>query len=235
VTDNQSTDHTPIAGVVEHYDRMIDEIDDPAHLATDPFFDEGRMRAWMEQADGPAFFQALGDVRGETVLEIGVGTGRVARKVLEMGCDRLTGIDVSPKTLERARRNLAAWPNLELLLCDAEDFVREGAFDAAYCVWAFFHIADQRRALENIVASLRPGGRLVLSLETVDEWLDYGPRRIRQYPIEPEEVVNWLETLNCRVDPPVAVHDAFVPKGGGARLLTTVIKATQKLSPAKKR
>lgn len=51
--------------------------------------------------------------------------------------------------------------------------------------------------MANIVASLKPGGRLALSLETVDEWLDYGPRRIRQYPVAPEQVAEWLEALGC--------------------------------------
>lgn|GEM_PF-2465961 len=148
--------------VARHYDLIIDEIDDPAHPVTDPFYDEGWMREWLEQADGPAFFQALGDVRGQAVLEIGVGTGRVARKVLELGCAHLTGIDISAKTLQRARRNLAGWPNVELVLCDAEEFRRESAFDAAYCVWAFFHIADQRRDGEyrRLAEARRPPGAL---------------------------------------------------------------------------
>lgn len=223
--ENTSPNQPPITGVVEHYDLLIDEADDPAHPQTDPFYDEGLLRAWLEQSDGPAFFQALGDVRGQAVLEIGVGTGRVARKMLELGCAFLTGIDVSPKTLERARRNLAAYSNIELLLCDVKAFTREGAFDAAYCIWAFFHIADQRRALANIVASLKPGGRLVLSLETSGKWLDYGPRRIRQYPVQPDAVVNWLAALHCRVEPPVVVYDAFTPKGEAGRVLTTVVSA----------
>lgn len=217
----------PIAGTAEHYDLLIDEIDDPAHPQTDPFYDKGLLRAWMEQADGPAFWQALGDVRGQAVLEIGVGTGRVARKVLEQGCAKLTGIDISSKTLERARRNLAAYPDVELLLCDAEEFIREEAFDAACCVWAFFHIANQRRALENIIASLKPGGRVVLSLETGDEWLDYGPRRIRQYPVRPDEVVHYLAALGCRVDPPVTVYDAFAPKDQPAPMFAAVVKAVK--------
>ena len=226
MSDQTTPGTAPITSTSEHYDLMIDEIDDPTHPVTDPFFDEGWMRAWMEQADGPAFWQALGDVRDQVVLEVGVGTGRVGRRLLELGCAQLTGIDVSPKTLERARRNLAAYPNLELLLCNVEEFTREGAFDVAYCVWAFFHIADQRCALANIVASLKPGGRLVLSLETVDAWLDYGPRRIRQYPVPQDVVVRWLEELHCHVDPPVVVYDAFALEDTPAPIITTVVKAT---------
>ncbi|WP_461368596.1 class I SAM-dependent methyltransferase, partial [Candidatus Darwinibacter acetoxidans] len=46
------------------------------------------------------------------MLEIGVGTGRLARRVLDMGCRTFTGLDTSAKTLERARENLAAYPNV---------------------------------------------------------------------------------------------------------------------------
>ncbi|MHB9133385.1 MAG: class I SAM-dependent methyltransferase [Armatimonadota bacterium] len=212
---------TEFTDVGQHYELMIDEIDDPAHPITDPFHDEGWLRDWLAQSDGTAFFQSLGDVNGKTLLEIGVGTGRVAKKMLDLGCAQLTGIDISPKTLERAQRNLAAYTNVELVLANAETFLRPNTFDLAYCVWAFFHIADQPRALANIIASLRMGGTLVISLEHVDECLDYGPRKIRQFPVTPEQVVEWLGKLGCLVEPPVMVYDAFVKP---PQVLTTIIK-----------
>jgi ubiquinone/menaquinone biosynthesis C-methylase UbiE len=207
--------------VAEHYDRMIDEIDDPAHHVTDSFFDEGLMRAWMEYADGPAFFAAMGDVRDLRVLEVGVGTGRVAKKLLDLGCAALTGLDISAKSLERARRNLGNDPRVELLLVDILDFDRPDAFDRVYCAWSFFHIADQPRALARMAAALKPGGRLVLSLEEGDEWLDYGPRVIRQYPIDVGAVGDRLSALGCRVEPPVPECDAE------GVLVTTVVSATR--------
>ncbi len=209
-------------GVREHYERMIDEIDDPAHPAMDPFHDPPWMAAWLAQADGPAFFAALGDVRGWHALEIGVGTGRVAKKVLDAGCARLTGLDISPKTLARARQNLAGYANVELLEADIQSFVRAEAFDVAYCVWAFFHFEDQPRALANIVASLKPGGRLALSLEQSNAELDYGSRIIRQHPVTTAQVAAWLTALGCCVGPPVTVTDAFAD---GAPVLTTILRA----------
>lgn len=207
--------------VPEHYDRMIDEIDDPAHPVTDPFFDEGWLRAWLEYADGPAFFAAMGDVRSLRVLEVGIGTGRVARKLLDMGCTALTGLDISVKSLARARRNLGEDPRVELRHVDILDFERPEAYDRVYCAWTFFHICDQPRALARMAAALKPGGRLVLSLEASDAWLDYGPRMVRQYPIDVAAVVERLSALGCRVEPPVPVCDEH------GVLVTSIVAATK--------
>lgn len=196
-------------------------------MITDPFYDTGLLAAWMELADSPVFWEALGDLRGKAVLEVGVGTGRVARKALEHGCACLVGLDISEKTLARAARNLAAWPNIELVHGDMEAFRRENAFDAAYAVWAFFHIADQRRALENLVASLKPGCRLVLSLEKSNPVLDYGPRKIVQHPADPAQVAAWLRELGCMVAPAVEVYDT-VTLGEEKKLFGVVVSAMRK-------
>ena len=213
----------PVTSTTEHYDRMIDEIADPAQpMVTDPFHDTGWLRDWMAQADGAAFWAAVGDVRGKTLLEVGVGTGRVARKMLERGCARLVGIDVSAKTLARARENLAGYNNVELVRADIAEYRCEATFDLVYLVWTIFHLEDKPRALANIVAALKPGGRLVISLERVDDWLDYGPRKIRQYPVSPEELIAMLRDCGCRVAAPVAVYDEMAE---GRPLLATVISA----------
>ncbi len=210
-----------VSSTAAHYDRMIDEIDDPAQpMFTDPFFDKGQLRDWLEQSDGPAFWNAVGDVCGKTLLEVGVGTGRVAKKMLDRGCTRLVGIDASTKTIARARKNLADYANVELLHADITEYRNTVSFDLAYLVWTVFHIEDKPRALANIIASLNPGGRLVISLERVDDWLDYGSRKIRQFPVAPEELIAMFQDYGCRVAEPEAVYDTMAAHPS---LLTTII------------
>lgn len=185
--------------VKDHYDLMAREMDDAGHLVTDPFYDTGPPREWLEHADGARFFEAVGEIAGRDVLEIGIGTGRVAAKFLRQGCASLVGLDISPLSLERAARNLAPFPQVELVLADAQTFARPDSFDIAYAVWTLFHLPDARSALANAVHSLRTGGRVVLSVESVDEVLDYGSRLVKQHPLCPQAVAQWMRELGCEV------------------------------------
>ncbi len=72
-----------------HYDLLIEE-------NNDPFRDPPTLRKYMESWDGQVFLDLMELDPSKTVLEIGVGTGRLAAKTA--GCCRwLTGIDISAK------------------------------------------------------------------------------------------------------------------------------------------
>lgn len=59
----------------EHYDRLAE----PGHGRDDPPFMQKHMARW----DGPLFFDALGDLSNADALEVGIGTGRIERQLLE--------------------------------------------------------------------------------------------------------------------------------------------------------
>lgn len=59
----------------------------------------------MDKWDGSQFINDMHLAGDETVLEIDVGTGRLATKVCGK-CEEFYGIDVSPKTIETAKNNL---------------------------------------------------------------------------------------------------------------------------------
>lgn len=62
--------------VAEHYDLLIDE-------NNDPFRDPAQLKAYMDKWDGNEFISAMMLTGDESVLEIGVGTGRLAARVAE--------------------------------------------------------------------------------------------------------------------------------------------------------
>ena len=70
---------------------------------------------------------------GKYVLEVGVGTGRLARKVCGY-CEKFVGIDISPKTIERAKYNLSEYKNTQLICADILNFESECRFDVIYFV-----------------------------------------------------------------------------------------------------
>ncbi|MEN6642305.1 MAG: methyltransferase domain-containing protein [Armatimonadia bacterium] len=216
----------PTLDTIAHYEHLAEVFADPAQPKIgDPFHDPPQVARWLAQADGADFWQAVGPVEGQTVLEIGLGTGRVAAKMLQRGCAHLTGLEVSPKTLELARANLAQDPRVGFLLQDVVDFIRPATYDLAYSVWTFFHIPDKPRALSNIVTSLKRGGRLVLSIERTAECLDHGTHVVRQYPVEPEQYVRWLQEFGCDVDELVPVADR---QSANHETLTTIVAARKR-------
>ena len=196
----------PVLTAREHYDRLAEA----GHGRNDPPV----MQSYMARWDGPLFREALGDLTGKDVLEVGIGMGRIARQVLNAGCRTLTGLDISPRTTEVARSDLADFPNLELVLADITAFRREQAFDLAYSVLTFMHVEDKPRALSNIVASLRPGGHVVLSIDQPSDTLSYGDWVVPLSPWLPAQYVSALEQAGCEVADPVPLLDSWTGPDG---------------------
>jgi len=162
--------------VKEHYDLLIEEDNDPVN---DPPFLQDYMNKW----DGQPFIDALALKPDSNVLEIGVGTGRLAKKVQEAGCGHFTGIDLSPATIGRARENLSAWPNLSLILGDYIDHQFSRAFDIIYCSLTLFHFEDKRAFIQKVFDLLCDKGRFVLSIPKEKEYfIDMGSRKVDIFP-----------------------------------------------------
>lgn len=181
-----------VVSAFEHYESLIDEGNDPAQ-------DPPVGQAYMSQWDGPLFFDAL-DVVDKRVLEVGIGTGRVAKSVLTRGCQFLTGIDISPKTLSRAQLNFTDFPNTEFILADICDFVRPNAFNVAYSVLTFLHIEDKEQALRNIHVSLIHNGTFLLSVSRDEEWFEFSDRKVKLYPVEVDEYIKLFNRTGFQVE-----------------------------------
>ncbi len=99
--------------------------------------------------------------RGE-VLEIAVGTGRNLPFYPEDV--RLTGIELSPKMLDIARRRARELGRgADLRPGDAQDLpFGNASFDTVVCTLGLCTIPDDRRAVAEAARVLRPGGRLLL-------------------------------------------------------------------------
>src|SRR5262245_42793301 len=102
--------------------------------------------------------------RGDRVLDIACGEGRNSVWLAGLGCE-VTGIDVSPLALGKARR-LAAAHGVKVKFTETD--IRgwqwqPSRFDAVVCVFIQFAEPSQRTHLfEGIEATLTPGGLLVL-------------------------------------------------------------------------
>jgi SAM-dependent methyltransferase len=110
----------------------------------------------------------LGVAGGESVLEIGCGTGALtvplATAVGEHG--RLVAVDISEPMLGAARQRVSesGLRNITLLHGDAQVFAFEPtAFDLATSRMGVMFFADPAAAFRNIGGALKPGGRLAFA------------------------------------------------------------------------
>jgi phosphatidylethanolamine/phosphatidyl-N-methylethanolamine N-methyltransferase len=99
---------------------------------------------------------------GERVLIVGVGTG--ADLPLLPASVEVTGVDLSPEMLEKARLKLDRCPaSVKLIQGDAQALlVDESSFDAAILNLILSVIPDGNACLQSALRALKPGGRVVL-------------------------------------------------------------------------
>jgi SAM-dependent methyltransferase len=112
--------------------------------------------------------QHLGLRPGESVLDIGCGTGpnfEFLRKAVGPE-GRVLGLDFSPRMVAQAERRIRehSWTNVEVVCADAAHARFEpGGYDAAVATFTLSAIADVRPAVENVYAALRPRGRFFVA------------------------------------------------------------------------
>ena len=101
--------------------------------------------------------------RGESVLEVGIGTG--LNLPLYPPASRLTGIDLSEEMLDKAveRVQTLAMPNVTLKVMDATsmDF-EDDEFDKAVATYTISAVPDPIAVLREMRRVVKPGGVLVI-------------------------------------------------------------------------
>jgi SAM-dependent methyltransferase len=117
-------------------------------------------------ADVP-FYVELARATDGPVVELAVGTGRVAIPVGQATGKPVIGVDSSPAMLKQAReRATEAGVDLDLRHGDMRDLVLDEPAALIYCPFrALLHLptwGDRRRTFERVSASLRPGRKVRL-------------------------------------------------------------------------
>ena len=195
----------------EHYDKLIDE-------GNDPFRDPKPLRDYMDKWDGQSFIDALALDKTKSVLEIGVGTGRLAAKVIPE-CGSFCGIDISPKTIERATENLGVKGDVTLICGDflSYDFGCNVRFDVIYSSLTFMHIKgeDKQATVDKVRSLLLDGGLFVLSIDKDrSDYIDMGTRRVRIYPDTPERIREYITRAEMKLKCEFETEFAHVFVGG---------------------
>ena len=108
------------------------------------------------------WYVELAEAAAEPIVELAVGTGRVAIEIARRTGKRVIGIDVTPRMLDVARARGAGLP-LDLRQGDMRDLAIEEPVQLIICPFrSLLHLPtwqDRRTVLERVAASLQPGGR----------------------------------------------------------------------------
>ena len=189
--------------VIEHYNKLIDENNDPAR-------DPKPLRDYMDKWDGDKFIESMQLDKSKSVLEIGIGTGRLAIKVAP-NCNSLCGIDISEKTIGRATENLSAYQNIKLICGNFMSCEFEAQFDVIYSSLTFMHIQDKLSAIQKIADLLTNNGLFVLSIDkNQNEYIDMGDRKIKIYPDNPNDICSYLSISKLKIINEFETDHAYV-------------------------
>ncbi|MFZ0426407.1 MAG: class I SAM-dependent methyltransferase [Xanthobacteraceae bacterium] len=113
------------------------------------------------------FFQTTGfpgDMRGQTVLEVGCGPGSFTGIILSTGA-RVFSSDLST-SVDVCKQNLRDDPNLDRLSLSQANLealpFAAATFDKVLCLGVIQHCPDPARAFEHLCRYVKPGGEIVI-------------------------------------------------------------------------
>ena len=123
--------------------------------------------AWAtDMTEDVPFYVCLAREAAEPIVELAVGSGRVAVPIARETGKRVIGIDSSPAMLAVARERAAGLP-IELREGDMRELALDEPVELVICPFrALLHLAtwrDKRRVFERVATSLRPGGRFAFN------------------------------------------------------------------------
>lgn len=106
---------------------------------------------------GEGVLELLAVKPGERILDLGCGTGHLAKKIQEQGAD-VVGIDASPEMIAQAKEN---YPELDFNVANGANFSFDESFDAVFTNATLHWIHDADGVIKSVYQALKPGGRFV--------------------------------------------------------------------------
>lgn len=146
-----------------------------AYDAFAPAYDDFNRAYMNERWTGRLLAKAeAAGLEGDRLLDVGCGTGLSFTPMLERGWS-VTGCDISPAMLERARAKVG--DRAELLIADMRELSVLGRFDL---VWALndsvnylLTVEELEAALAGMGKNLAPGGVIVFDVNTITAYRNF--------------------------------------------------------------
>ncbi len=119
-------------------------------------------RHYKSKRDRVLALELLGLRDGERVLEVGCGYGWVSRALWGAAKIEWMGGDRSGSMLSELKPNAEGRPLIRMDACRLP--LADASFDKVLCSGVLMHVWDDQEALKELARVLRPGGRLVFTI-----------------------------------------------------------------------
>jgi len=106
---------------------------------------------------GKGVVEMLNPKSGETILDLGCGTGDLAHQILSSGAS-VIGMDYSQQMIESAKEK---YPDIHFFTGNAEDYKLDEPVDAVFSNAALHWMKNPRNVIKCVWNSLNKGGRFV--------------------------------------------------------------------------
>lgn len=103
----------------------------------------------------------------ELILDIGTGSGRIAREVVSKTKANVIGIDVGHSTIESAKIRRGNLNGYELVVADGQHLpFEDDSFDAIICIRALKYFPDYISGISEMSRILKPSKRVIIDLSS---------------------------------------------------------------------
>ncbi|MFN6570860.1 class I SAM-dependent methyltransferase [Dendronalium sp. ChiSLP03b] len=106
---------------------------------------------------GEDLLKLLNPKPGESILDLGCGTGQLTEKIALTGAE-VIGIDSAPAMIEKARQN---YPHLRFEVADARNFQVKEPINAVFSNAALHWVKEADAAIACVHQALKSGGRFI--------------------------------------------------------------------------
>ena len=180
----------------------------------DYFLLEGGPPEWVAERSADFTCSALDIGSGSRVLDVGCGTGRIALALIKRGC-LVTGVDSSAYMVSRCRGLALHEPKFTVCKMYFGEMAFEEEFDAVVC-WSHSlgcgTREDDAEAVRRMVASLVPGGAILIDLHNLARYRKKGLGRSWQ---ETDAGFLLEDMAYDETEQKLLRRDIIVPKDGG--------------------
>ncbi|WP_223261512.1 class I SAM-dependent methyltransferase [Glutamicibacter arilaitensis] len=127
------------------------------------YADENEFSMLNAYYERPATLELAGEVAGRNILDIGCGAGPLSEQLMSRGAS-VSGFDTSRAMVDLARQRLGEDADLKVATLGEKLPYADNSFDDAIASLVFHYLPDWDYALEEVRRVLKPGGRLIMSV-----------------------------------------------------------------------